>query len=57
LDGKMILNREGGMNRLGPNKDWAIPNSRCAFVGSHYGNLTYSSVMMTPVAESGKALR
>jgi hypothetical protein len=57
IDGKVILNWEGGMNRLSPNGQWAIPNAKCPFLGSHRGGLVFTGLTLTPVQDAGRPLR
>lgn len=57
IDGKVVLNWEGGMNKLSQNPGWTIPNAKCPFLGSHKGGLLFTAVTLIPVLEPGKPLR
>src|SRR5882672_7343443 len=49
LDGKLILNWEGGMNRLTLNREWVPPNLKCPFLGSHLGQFVFTAITLVPV--------
>jgi hypothetical protein len=57
IDGKLILNWEGGMKRLTPNGGWIPPNSKCPILGSHKGQLLFTAVTLVPILDPGKPLR
>lgn len=57
IDGKLILDWEGGMKRLTPNPGWPRNNPKCAFLGSHKGQLLFTAVTVVPVLDPGKPLR
>jgi hypothetical protein len=57
IDGKLILDWEGGMKRLTPNPGWPRTNPKCAFLGSHKGQLLFTAVTLVPLLDPGKPLR
>ncbi|HEV3027878.1 MAG TPA: hypothetical protein VG457_09915, partial [Planctomycetota bacterium] len=56
VDGKQILNWEGGMKRLTPNGAVG-PNPKCPSVGTFSGNVVFTGVSLVPILDPGKPLR
>ena len=57
IDGKIILNWEGGINRLTPNGQWTIPNAKCPYLACHKGGFVFTGLTLTPVQDPGRPLR
>jgi hypothetical protein len=45
------------MKRLTPNPGWPRLNPKCAFLGSHKGQLLFTAVTLVPILDPGKPLR
>jgi hypothetical protein len=57
IDGKPILNWEGGMKRLTPNRDWVPATNKSPILCSQKGQLLFTAVTLVPILDPGKPLR
>ncbi|HLY09598.1 MAG TPA: protein kinase [Planctomycetota bacterium] len=56
-DNTPIVSWQGGLKRLSPNPDWAIPNAKLPYIGCWHGGFRIKSISLIPVGEPGKRLR
>jgi hypothetical protein len=57
IDGQLVFEYQGPLNRLTANRDWGNPDPRMPYLGSHLGGTLYTAVKLTPLGEPGKPLR
>ncbi|HEX5102658.1 MAG TPA: hypothetical protein VFV87_02535 [Pirellulaceae bacterium] len=57
LDGQELIQYRGDMSKLTMSKEWAVPDTRCMFLGSHQGGFYVHGWVVSPlVADDGTPL-
>ena len=57
LDGQELIQYKGDMSKLALTKEWAVPDARCMFLGSHQGGFYVHGWVVSPLfADDGTPL-